>query len=310
MTKLEDGKVYEFIENLYGELKEKDGGYYPSKHDSEVFEKTYDKFNMSTEEIDKIFNDFQEVVAQKKIQKLSKLPNNIREERRMEILKDILKNNKDSPFSYIEGPPSEPIRSGLDIINEEYKELANNIGENGWTIPMAMGLNELEKLAKLEKNIEVYDDFYRKYYNTKKFNLMVKHINASSIGETQKQLFNDCVDAYKNKKYLLCVTSLTTILEGVLSSLSDDKADTRMIKICRYNMDLTKDNRKLIKHLIWISFFSFISTLYKKSDFKKDEPISINRHWIVHGRTETDWKGEDCLRLFNAIYTITSILNY
>lgn len=314
MVNLEDGKIYEFIVNKYSELKSRDGGYYASSHDEEVFKIASNEFNMSIEELDNIYYKFQEISTKKQMEKLNKLPNILRNKKRIEMMGDILKNNKDLPFYKLEGEPINPIKSGLAIINEEYIELAKEVGENGWTIPMVMGLNKFEELSSLcvsckeEEKQGIYNKFFSTYYNSNNFKLMVKHINKSEITKTRKALFNDCVDAYNSYKYLLCINSLATILEGLLSDLDDDKTNIKMMKICKGNMDATQRDKKLIINLVWTSFYSFISTLYKKSNFDEDEPLIINRHWLLHGRTDREYDKEDCLRLFNSIYTIVSII--
>lgn len=313
MANLEDGRIYEFIENKYSELRNRDGGYYATKHDQEVFKEASIKFNMSIGELGKIYNRFQDISTRKQIDKLNKLPKALRDKKRLEMMGDILKNNRDLAFYELEGDPVNPIKSGLTIINEEYRELAKKIGENGWTLPMIMGLSKFEKLfaaSNSGEDVSIYDNFFNEFYNSKNLKLMIKHINNSPIIDIRKQLFNDCVEAYENKKYLLCINSLVPILEGILSEFDDDKTNIRMMKVCKKNVDDTERENKLIVNLAWISFYSFISILYKQSKFDDNEPTLVNRHWILHGRTEREYGKEDCLRLFNAIYTIVAILKY
>ncbi len=310
MTKIENGRIYEYIENLYDELKKRDGAYYPSKHDDFVFLSAANEFEISKEKAEKIFHSFSQLVAKKEELKLRRLPPKKREKKRMEMLQNIMKNNGDLPFGKIEGPATEDIKSGLDTIYEEYNNIAELIGKNGWTIPMSMGLSTIDLLTHQTIDIEVLDKFFIEYYSGKKFVTLIKYVNRSKLSETQKNLFNDCVDAYKGTKWLLCITSLVTILEGILSRFGDNVNDIRMIRICRYKMDSTKNDNKIINHLVWVSFYNFISELYKKSKFDLDEPIILNRHWILHGRTDKEFRKADCLRLFNAIYTLVTMIKY
>src|SRR4051794_24301786 len=98
MSKFEEGRVYEFVENLFSELVQKDGGYYPSKHDPEVFQKSSEKFNEPEEEILRIYNSFGTIIAGKEVQKLNKLSKKKRDARRKEMLTNIVKNNRDLPY--------------------------------------------------------------------------------------------------------------------------------------------------------------------------------------------------------------------
>lgn len=310
MTKITNGRIYEYIENLYDNLKARDGKYYPSKHDDYVFLQASKEFNIEKEEVEKIYKSFNKFVAKKLELQLQRLPKKDRQKRREEMLSNILKNNGDLPFGDIEGPATEGIKSGLDTIHEELNNIAILIGKNGWTIPMSMGLSSLDVLSDKSIDIEVLDEFFGNYYTPKKFKTLTKHVARSGLNDTQKAHFSDCVDAYNTGKHLLCVTSLITILEGTLSKFGDDENDVRMMRICRYYMDVTKNNNKIITHLIWTSFYYFICELYKKSDFDKEEPNNLNRHWILHGRTGQDLGDIDCLRLFNAIYSLTTMMKY
>lgn len=271
-------------------------------------ESAADEFDITKEKAEKIYNSFSKLVAKKLELKLNRLPEKQRQEKREEILSNNLKNNKDLPFGEIEGPATEDIKSGLDTIYEEYSEIAMLIGKNGWTIPMSMGLSKLDALIDKDINIELLDEFFKDYYNEKMFKTMLKHVKNSNLNSTQVELFLDCVEAFKKGRYLISTTSLITILEGILSQFGNDKKDIRMIKICRFKMDGTKNDRKIINHLVWASFFHFISELYNKSEFDKDEPESVNRHWILHGRTDKQLGAADCLRLFNAIYSLTTMM--
>lgn len=307
---IEAGMVFQSVENKYDELKNKDGEYYPSRHDKLAFEMAAIEFDITASEAEKKYLEYSELEAQLVVKKLNKLPKALKKKREMEMLSNIVKNNGDLPYAELEGPATEPIKSGLITIRDEYKTIIESAGNNGWSIPMSIKLSMLEPLRGKENNVEVFDTFFVEYYSDKNFKLLVKHVNNSRISEVQKGLFNDCVDAYEDGKYLLCINGLMPILEGILSQFGGDPTDVRMMKICKYNMDKTENENKLINHLVWVSSYSFVSNLYKKSDFTSDEPTILNRHWILHGRTNTVWKAEDCLRLFNAIYTIGSLLKY
>lgn len=297
--------IYEYCENLYDKYSKDDGGYYPSKHDKKVFEEASKHFDISLDKVKKIYNDMSKISANKWIKKKGK----ISKDDSLKYLSDIVKNNRDLPFYKLEGPPKENIENGTKIINEEYLKISEHIGKLGWSIPFIMGLNELEKLKNSEKVEDSIDEFFIGFYNDRNLKLMVKHINKSNINCTLKTLFNQCIENYNKSNYLICLSSSITILEGVLSQFSTDKKDIRMIKVCRENMESTKESNKLIKHLVWVSFYNFINKLYEKSSFDSDEPNVINRHWLLHGRTQTDWGKSDCLRVFNAIYTVVNLLN-
>lgn len=202
MDRLENGRVYEFIENLYDELKKQDGGYFPSKHDTYVFERASEEFGISIQDAQKIYDGFGKHVAKLLELKLQRLPKKERQKRREEMLTNIIKNNRDLPFYELEGPATEDIKSGLDTIDEEYSKISELIGVNGWTIPMSMGLSKLDNLLDKEITIELLDSFFSDFYTSKNFKLMAKHVKNSNTKSTQKELFNQCIESFNRRSYL------------------------------------------------------------------------------------------------------------
>ena len=77
--------------------------------------------------------------------------------------------------------------------------------------------------------------------------------------------------------------------------------------VCNKMVDtFPKDGSKILKYT-WISYNMFIGKLYAKSDFSAEEPEEINRHWLLHGRSEYDISEIDCIRLINAIQSLCMI---
>lgn len=62
-----------------------------------------------------------------------------------------------------------------------------------------------------------------------------------------------------------------------------------------------------LNYITWISVEKFIECLFRYKKFDDDRPIFLNRHWILHGRDNTDWEIGDSLRLFNALNTISQL---
>lgn len=54
----------------------------------------------------------------------------------------------------------------------------------------------------------------------------------------------------------------------------------------------------------WISNLAFIQNLFLRREFDQPQPSFLNRHWVLHGRSELNWKLADALRLLCAIDTL------
>jgi hypothetical protein len=55
---------------------------------------------------------------------------------------------------------------------------------------------------------------------------------------------------------------------------------------------------------MWTSVVLFLDHLFASSDFQSASPAFINRHWILHGRSATEWTEVDVLKLVNALATL------
>jgi transcription termination factor Rho len=84
-------KIWKYCEGRWNFYKQKDNGYYPSKHDIVVLTEVADKFNMSIKEIESVFNKVSYDKAQEQIKGMTK------EEIKNELEK-IARNNKETPW--------------------------------------------------------------------------------------------------------------------------------------------------------------------------------------------------------------------
>ena len=105
MATIEESSVFEYCEKLYRELDERDGGYYPFRHDKYVFSKAASNFSITENEVNRIFNEYSKQAADIEMEKIKKLPIAIRKKVILQKASDILKNNQDLPFFKLEGPP-------------------------------------------------------------------------------------------------------------------------------------------------------------------------------------------------------------
>lgn len=156
-------------------------------------------------------------------------------------------------------------------------------------------------------NAFLADFFTRDDYKVTKN--MIDSILQSKIRKPLKELVRQCWDAFQGRLYAVCSTSLLSVIEGILSEFGDDKQDVRMMRICQYHVDNFPADGSTIEKHVWISYNTFIRKLYEKSDFNSDEPDVINRHWLLHGRSDYEQTEIDCIRLFNAVQSLCMVEN-
>lgn len=181
----------------------------------------------------------------------------------------------------------------------------------GWTLPPEMAIYPINVLGRTDKIKDVNEFFYWYFTANESYNFkgLIKNILNSKIDKKYKIAIEECFYAYENHKYIICSITLLTVIEGILSSFYPDKTNIKMMKVCQKQVDTIDGNKDIIQKYIWISYNNFIRKLYERSSFDSEEPSFINRHWILHGRSEYNLTEIDCIRLFNAISSICCIVD-
>lgn len=307
MATFKDRAVFEYCEKLYYQLNQQDNGYYPQRHDKIVFQKAAQKFAISVDEVDRIFDSYTKLAGKIEIMKINRLPKAKRQAAMMRQMQNIMLNNKDLPFSEIEGEPTEPLPLIMDMIEEEFKDAISKIAQAGWTIPLSINIERLDELRNCSVSQEKTDKFFEEFYSDVELDTLHITISNSISNTGQKTRFDECYVIFKQGLYSACVTTLMTVLEGVISSFGDDPKDVRIMRICDFHADEERKNGNKIKSLCWQSIYEYTKLLFEKSDFSKDEPGSVNRHWLVHGRTSQIGEKMDCIRILNALYTLSNL---
>ena len=165
MATFKDRDVFEFCEKLFEKLKKQDNGYFPHRHDKQVFDKAAEHFSISVDEVDRIYDSYTKLAAKAEMMKINRLPKAKRKAAMMRKLQDIVLHNKDLPFYKIEGEPSEPIIPATDIIEEEFKDSIAEIAQSGWTIPLTIDIERLDELRACSSNHTDIDAFFSTFYS-------------------------------------------------------------------------------------------------------------------------------------------------
>ena len=261
----------------------------------------------SVDEVDRIYDSYTKLAAKAEMMKINRLPKAKRKAAMMRKLQDIVLHNKDLPFYKIEGEPSEPIIPATDIIEEEFKDSIAEIAQSGWTIPLTIDIERLDELRACSSNHTDIDAFFSTFYSDDELDDLYDTIYNSIDNLGQKKRFEECYIIFKQGLYSSCLTTLTTILEGAISTFGDDPKDVRIMRICNFHAEEERNNGNKIKSLCWQSMYEYTKLLFEKSDFSKAEPDEANRHWLVHGRTSQIGDKLDCIRLINALATLSNL---
>lgn len=310
MATIEESAVFEYCENLFHELERRDGGYFPSKHDKTAISQTAQQFSISEHEVSRIYGEYTKQAADLEMEKIKRLPPVMRKRAMEKKFSNILRSNKDLHFYQTEGLADTEISNPLEILENEYRQMIESIAQSGWTIPLSIDIRKFDELRTIAKDNEALDRFFETFYNSRELKFICRKIENAIPNEAQKSIFKECVNAYNTNLYSVCQTTLLTVLEGVISSFGDNPEDVRVMRVCRFQAEEEQKKGKQIKSLCWLSMYEYISNLFQKSDFSTDEPENVNRHWVIHGRTEKIADKIGCLRLFNALSTMASVIQH
>jgi hypothetical protein len=155
------------------------------------------------------------------------------------------------------------------------------------------------------------DDYFLQNYlgdgpNQSQLKISSQQLLKSPGMEQWRDLLSEVFDCMASGKYKICVPSLATILDGfVAASLckhaNAPKHDIKVVVTLKRAKWHEKGNFTAV---FWTSVVNFLTHLFAHAPSDSPRPIFINRHWILHGRSATDWTATDALKLVNALTTL------
>lgn len=185
----------------------------------------------------------------------------------------------------------------FEIWSFAYQELAEN--QIVFTDDLNMGLARAIYNSP-DVNI-IVQEYYFGNHEEKMTHLIERCEEASQMSE-YKVLYDQTVDAYKRGHYHLACVGVFTIVDGVLADVSDMIAETsfkRRIMVIEQKLgnkvELNDVDRKTL--CIFTAVDSLQNSIFGNSRFSEDEPTSLNRHWIIHGRTRKTYTQYDFLKI-------------
>ena len=112
---------------------------------------------------------------------------------------------------------------------------------------------------------------------------------------------------YEQELYYPCACALVSMVEGEMGKALDSSS-TKLYELMRL---LSRQSNHPEKVFIYEGLAGFLSQLARSANFAHDqEPESINRHWLLHGRSERRVDKLDCLSLFTMYREIIELIDY
>ena len=193
-----------------------------------------------------------------------------------------------------------------EAATQRHQKAVIRMADRGWTVASWIGLWDLSRLA--DASDEETDDFFvQMYLGSEGDDGELKATSSSLLTSPAlakwATLLQEVFDCLQLRKYRVCVPSLISIIEGFTAeSLAQKGNGSRRDTNVANSLAKTKWHEDAtFNGLLWDSAVIFLNHLFQSSDFEASCPSFINRHWIQHGRSDTDWTVADALRLVNAL---------
>lgn len=190
-----------------------------------------------------------------------------------------------------------------------YKDGAARLATFGWTVPMQMSLRQMLEILK-ETDADAIDKYFLTFYHQGYGDPPLRNlqgISRSPLLSRWGALLEQCFENYGRGQHLICIPALLTVLEGAIAvpegAMFVNSPQRRALFAAKV------EEGGDLEGTVWDSLRIFFDNLYQNSDFAGARPSNLNRHWILHGRDEPDWRRADALRLFHTLFTLSSIFS-
>ncbi|MGG0277787.1 hypothetical protein [Bacillus rhizoplanae] len=205
-------------------------------------------------------------------------------------------------------------RINWDKTTEAWKESARQLARRGWTCPPSMTIHEVYQINELRYNNQVNKEIAKHYAETDFYERMKETILESELLKEWRVLLIQCFKNYEADTYQITIPSLFSVIEGFAYKLiyprfkKYETPDEDMSLARKYGEVKQEMENGSIRWVLFVSAQEFIRLTFKFANFDERRPFVINRNWVLHGRDNpSQWRKVDALRLFNALYTFTTL---
>lgn len=179
---------------------------------------------------------------------------------------------------------------------------ARKLGGLGWTVPMWAEPKLVFDVLNMEPQAieELFLSAYREN-DRAQFRTLCDGLANRAILAPWRLLLDDCRCDFVEGRFRVVVPGLLLILEGLLVA---SRPTARRAKPVSIALEHQRES-EMLNAAVWASVVAFLSVVFKGHSFAGPRPPVINRHRVYHGRDAATWGEAECLRLFQAVDTIS-----
>lgn len=187
---------------------------------------------------------------------------------------------------------------------------SKKLGENQFVFWEGINQTLANQLLNSDSVDRTMLDFYEKDSFEQVENAITLCTQCKLI-ENRKKLFLQTISAYRENKFNLAIVGLMTVIDSVISEASSDSSSTFKGKLDKIKNKISLEQALTKEEISFMVLTNTIeetySTMFCFSSFEGLEPVYINRHWIIHGRTTREYKKIDCIKVLNMLCGIILI---
>jgi hypothetical protein len=214
-------------------------------------------------------------------------------------------------FEVFEGCRS--LMDGLLQFEETITKKAEKLGSFGWTVPLDAEISDCIRLLEQSSDSETADAAFTAFYNADEraaYLALKEKLLAEAELATWREDLITAFARFEDDDYLSCVSVLVPRVEGFAATKGNEpRFYTRGARERFFAKKLNGVAKSPLNAALWCSVRAFVDRLYEPVDFADEVQLSnrLNRHTCVHGRGNYKHTQADCLRLLQALDTLSSL---
>lgn len=165
-------------------------------------------------------------------------------------------------------------------------------------------------------DVNTFMNEYESTEDYKKSKEVIEKCSQHPFVAPQKRLFTQAIRCYHDEQYDIAIIGMMAVIDCVITMASGNPSH-RLANRCKEIMSKIELNTAVSYAeyavvTLLMTYQAMFDTLEHGITFSdtpnaKNEPMTLNRHWLMHGRTVREKTRFDCIKLLNFLYSIILI---
>lgn len=182
---------------------------------------------------------------------------------------------------------------------KEFKDAGQKLLDNQIILTEDIPQGLEKEIINSENVADLIEDYFVSD-NQNRLNSLINRCQGHERMKRHQELFNQVLDGYENGLYHLACMGLFAIADEIMTTVSGiykPKDEKRVSTIHEIIQETPIDELDYDMLLAYFSLSKEERTFYSYVPFDSEEPTTLNRHWIMHGRSTRILKRIDFIRL-------------